>query len=57
MKWVHRLFLMGIGWYMAMAYPTNESPYATLLSLAIGSVGVLLVACTAYASGWEDRKP
>lgn len=53
-RWLTRAFCIGLGWHMAMSYPKDDSVGALLLSLAVGTFGVLWVAFTAYCAGYID---
>ena len=45
------------GWYLAMSYPLKDDPSSLLLSLGIGTLGVVIVAFHAYACGFWDAMP
>lgn len=48
---------IAFGWYLAMSYPLKDDPSALLLSLAIGTLGVALVAVSSYMFGFWDAMP
>lgn len=53
-KWRQGAYI-GIGWFLAMSYPKDDSPGQIALSLAASSFGVLLVGLTAYDIGRGPR--
>lgn len=54
MRWITRAPILAAGWYLMMAYPLDPSPSSLLLSMAVGTLGTVVIGITCYRAGRAD---
>lgn len=55
MRWVTRAPILLAGWYLMMAYPLDESIGQLAASVAVGTLGALVIGITCYRAGRADH--
>ena len=53
-RWLLRAPVLVAGWYLMMAYPLDDSAFQVFASLAVGTLGAVVVGVTCYRAGRDE---